>query len=711
MKKRVVALVLALALTMGLTSGLAFAADASDTVSGTCGDNLTWVLEDGVLTISGTGAMYYYEDEDSVPWYGERADITSVVIESGVTSISSYAFYGCTSLESVSLPSTLTEIDYCTFDECEYLTDIYYEGSKIELYVIYGNYYYLLEKDSVEVHYVVDDDTIVSSGSCGDNVNYTLTGGGVLTFSGTGEIEIEEDVFWYNGRAGITSVIIEDGITSIGDFVFYACISLENISFPESLTSIGNYAFGACESLESISFPEGLTSVGAFAFASCTSLVSISFPSTLTSIANSAFEECASLTSIEISEDVTSLSIENFAFMNCDSLTSIEIPGGVTYIGNCAFMGCESLTDVEISEGVTSIGLGAFMGCDNLTNIEIPVSVTNIGYGVFGTFNSEGTSIAKNVIFEGDAPELISGDEYSDNGEQMVLSGDSFKGLFGYAFTYMRNVTYEYSDATIYYYSDAEGFTDEYKALLEECANVTWVVLDRESDETESVGSADTGSTDTESDSSDSTDSDSADDSVSTGDGADNSGASSDDSGSASDTSLSVIDSETTASYTLGSGGGATIAVDADIETFVSVTVDGTVLTQDTDYTVTEGSTIITFTESFLETLPEGDHDVVIAFTGGDVQTTLSVEASGSSFDSGNADDTDDAEDSGESEAVDDSGESEAADSNDTGESEDVDDSSAAEVGDASNLVLWTALGLLAALGLIGAGLRKRITG
>ena len=149
------------------------------------------------------------------------------------------------------------------------------------------------------------------------------------------------------------------------------------------------------------------------------------------------------------------------------------------------------------------------------------------------------------------------------------------------------------------------------------------------------------------------------------------------DDASEASSSLSIIDSETTASYTLGSGSGATVAVDADIETFVSVSVDGTVLTQDTDYAVTEGSTIITFTESFLETLSEGDHDVTIEFNDGTVQTTLVIEAAETSAES--SADTDDSE-----------------------------ESDSAEVGDASDLALWMALGLLAVLGLAGAGLRKK---
>ena len=110
-----------------------------------------------------------------------------------------------------------------------------------------------------------------------------------------------------------------------------------------------------------------------------------------------------------------------------------------------------------------------------------------------------------------------------------------------------------------------------------------------------------------------------------------------------------------------------------------------------TVYTVTEGSTLITFTESFLETLSEGEHDVVIAFTGGDARTTLSIEASDSSSGSDDADDPDDPDNS-----------------DDADDSDSSDVSSAAEVGDSSNLALWMALGFLAVLGLAGAGLRKK---
>ena len=188
---------------------------------------------------------------------------------------------------------------------------------------------------------------------------------------------------------------------------------------------------------------------------------------------------------------------------------------------------------------------------------------------------------------------------------------------------------------------------------------------------TDTNDSAETENADTGNDGSDDTASDDSSDSTYSADAA----AGTDDA-SESSGSLSIIDSETTSSYTPGSGSDAVIAVDADIETFVSVAVDGTVLTQDTDYTVTEGSTIITFTESFLETLSEGAHDVTIEFNDGTVQTTLVIEA---------------AETSAESSA-------------DTADSEESDE---AEVGDASNLALWTALGLLAVLGLAGGFLSE----
>ena len=172
----------------------------------------------------------------------------------------------------------------------------------------------------------------------------------------------------FNGLVSLT-VILQDGLTSIGNSAFYYCRSLTSIEIPSSVTSIGNSAFYYCSSLTSIEIPSSVTSIGGQAFSSCRSLTSIEIPSSVTSIGGQAFSGCSSLTSIEIPSSVTS--IGNSAFSDCSSLTSIKIPSSVTSISQYAFSGCRSLTSIEIPSSVTSIGSNVFRSCSSLTKITI----------------------------------------------------------------------------------------------------------------------------------------------------------------------------------------------------------------------------------------------------------------------------------------------------------------------------------------------------
>ena len=232
--------------------------------------------------------------------------------------------------------------------------------------------------------------------------------------------EIIGNGYYNNPMANIKnvkSVVIENGVTSIGDRAFRGCSSLTRIEIPSSVTSIeseafrycskltsieipssvmsiGDSAFSSCNGLTSVIIQEGVKSIGNSAFSGCSKLTSIEIPSSVTSIENYAFESCSSLTSIEIPNSVTS--IGNSAFSNCSSLTSIEIPEGVKSIGSKVFSGCKSLTSIEIQNSVTSIGNSAFSGCRSLTSIEIPSSVTSIGDNAF-----EGCSSLTSITIQG----------------------------------------------------------------------------------------------------------------------------------------------------------------------------------------------------------------------------------------------------------------------------------------------------------------------
>ena len=180
---------------------------------------------------------------------------------------------------------------------------------------------------------------------------------------------------------GLTQIAIPEGVTSIGVFAFYYCSSLTQIAIPEGVTSIGDYAFSECSSLTQIAIPESVTSIGYGTFDSCSSLKEITIPEGVTSIGYGTFAKCSSLKEITIPEGVTS--IGDYAFIDCSSLKEITIPEGVTSIGEGTFAYCSSLTQITIPEGVTSIGDGAFYNCSSLTQITIPEGVTSIGDDAF----------------------------------------------------------------------------------------------------------------------------------------------------------------------------------------------------------------------------------------------------------------------------------------------------------------------------------------
>ena len=187
------------------------------------------------------------------------------------------------------------------------------------------------------------------------------------------------------GCRSLTSLVIPDSVTNIGDYAFSGCRSLTDIVIPDSVTNIGDYAFWNCRSLTNIVIPNSVTSIGDNAFEYCFSLSNLIIPDGVTSIGDGAFVGCTSLSSVVIPDSVSS--IGNNAFWGCESLTDIVIPNSVTSIGESAFYECSSLTEVVIPDSVTSIGDKAFHTCSSLTNIDIPDSVTSIGDGAFDDYN------------------------------------------------------------------------------------------------------------------------------------------------------------------------------------------------------------------------------------------------------------------------------------------------------------------------------------
>ena len=172
----------------------------------------------------------------------------------------------------------------------------------------------------------------------------------------------------------------------LGNYAFYDCRVLTNLTIPSSVTSIGESAFEYCRGLTSLTIPSSVTSIGESAFRYCRVLTSLTIPSSVTSIGESAFEYCSSLTSLTIPSSVTL--IWHYAFRGCSGLTSLTIPSSVTLIGGSVFSGCRGLTSLTIPSSVTSIGNNAFHGCSGLTSLTIPSSVTSIGSDAFSGCSS-----------------------------------------------------------------------------------------------------------------------------------------------------------------------------------------------------------------------------------------------------------------------------------------------------------------------------------
>jgi len=323
---------------------------------GANGNNVTATLDwYGILTISGVGDMANYELGRS-PWYYNR-NISSVIINEGVTSIGNYAFHYCCNLTSVSIPNSLTTIGYGAFSSCSELKTLSINRNitTFDCETIRG----CLSLTDI----IVDD----------NNTHFSSIDGVLFNKEKTVLIRFPQ------GKEG--AYVIPDGVTTIGKYSFEYC-NITSISIPECVTSIEEWSFWDSINLTSIKIPEGVTSIGEGAFAWCEELNSVVIPNGITSINDYTFQHCDRLTSINIPSTV--VSIGQLAFAWCGELIDISIPDAVTNIGECAFLGCSKLTQINIPDAVTDIGEEAFWGCSGISSVAIPNNVTSISRGVFG---------------------------------------------------------------------------------------------------------------------------------------------------------------------------------------------------------------------------------------------------------------------------------------------------------------------------------------
>ena len=331
---------------------------------GECGDNLKWSLSrDGTLSITGTGEMTNYDILNPAPWLSTssiKLSIKSVIFSDGITSIGNFAFYSCSNISSATIPATITKIGQFAFQTAsESRLSITYSGTTAQWQAI------AIEQnnDALDSAIINGHAIIVDSGNCGsdgDNVTWELDNAGVLTIRGTGAIK---DYNYSPFSNGITSIVIEDGITRIGSDAFRG-LKIKDVSLPDSLTQIGDDAFRG-SSLEELTLPEGVKVIGDWAFLG-TNLKSIALPSGLIRLGSYAFYKCANLSSVTFSSSPTFIYSSTFAY--CTALESIVIPYGVQCIDSQAFYNCTSLTSVTIPSTLVRVSDKAFYN-SNVTDV------------------------------------------------------------------------------------------------------------------------------------------------------------------------------------------------------------------------------------------------------------------------------------------------------------------------------------------------------
>ena len=253
------------------------------------------------VAVTYKGNDYYsYSNE-----YSGTVNIPATVTYNGktysVTTIGNCAFYGCSSLASITIPNSVTTIGDNAFWDCSSLESITIPNSvtSIEDYAFYGC------KSFKEVH--------ISNISAWCNIEFEDYYSNPLYYAKN---------LYLNGEL-VTNLVIPTDITAIKNYAFYNCSSLESITIPNSITSIGSYAFYNCSSLASITIPNSVTSIG-----SC------------------AFEDCSSLKDVQILDGVTTIGYS--AFSGCTAMESLYISNTIENIGEYAFDGCNNLLDIII---------------------------------------------------------------------------------------------------------------------------------------------------------------------------------------------------------------------------------------------------------------------------------------------------------------------------------------------------------------------------
>ena len=384
--------------------------------------------------------------------------LKEIQIPDSITVIEGSAFQNCNSLLEITIPESVVEIGNTAFQNCATLNRINFKGDAPQIGTnafmgVTADCYYPADNTTYTLEITTqdwggnltwtyegkkeDDDKY----KCGENLTWNLTEDGKLVITGSGRMfdySIDEYKYapWYEERANITSIEIDDNVTYIGNYAFYWCnkITDEKTKLPEKLEEIGEGAFKKCK-VKSVDLPSMVKSVGKEAFAE-SSLRSVSLPASLQylpermfaksyylnevtfskglkEIGKEAFYSCLGLNSVDIPEGVTSVADKAFAWCgayktfgssySCSNFRKVTLPSTLSTIGASAFSNCQVLQSINIPENITEIQDSTFGYCYQLSSIIIPKGIKKIGNGAF--FQNQSL---KTITFSWNAPQIDS---------------------------------------------------------------------------------------------------------------------------------------------------------------------------------------------------------------------------------------------------------------------------------------------------------------
>lgn len=380
-------------------------------ITGACGENVTWSLNNYTLIIDGTGSMEDYASAADTPFQNDLP-IERVLIRGGVTHIGAHAFDGLDILDSITIHNPEISFGADALHGCDLGMTLYgSDGSTTEAYA---------ESEGFPF----------ANPSCGDYLTYSFDSTGKMTVSGTGATWAYPDAdspFWQD--KSITAVEFSEGVTDIGSHFIGFCENLSTATLPDTLESIGDSVFFICGRLASARLPANLQTVGRDAFWGCDMLSHVNIPANTLNLGSNAFGRCSGLVSIGISNPTLSIGEGCFSYctalrgmvgwpdstaqalaaelnvdytawktsgtcgdntswsINLDTRTGYITGTGATWDYDnilsdrpfAPFFDEDLIRTAVVGEGVTALGRGLFTHAVNLQNVTLPTTLESIG--------------------------------------------------------------------------------------------------------------------------------------------------------------------------------------------------------------------------------------------------------------------------------------------------------------------------------------------